>query len=133
MNDFLSTLEGLNRKGRFFVFTQATDSTDIRLWPAVTTAFRSHWRPDPPDARAYIDYHYIDYHIDWIHTAVELARNPGDGEVRPNDPRVSTGKPEEYAASSPASYTLSVAAAESYGAARLAGQLGAKYTARLAR
>ena len=55
-----------------------------------------------PDARAYIDYHYIDYHIDWIHTAVELARNPGDGEVRPNDPRVSTGKPEEYAASSPA-------------------------------
>jgi hypothetical protein len=73
MNEFLATLDALNRKERYFVFTQATDNAELRLGPTFRRTLSTAVGFEVPESsRA-----YIDYHIDWIHAAVELARNPG--------------------------------------------------------
>lgn len=105
MNELMKNLDALNRKERFFVFTQATGNHDFRLGADFLAKLSVAVDIEvAADAKA-----YIDYHIDWLHAAVYIARNPllaspyengpllKPGELRAGGkpPRVSTGNQED--------------------------------------
>jgi hypothetical protein len=106
VSDLLETLEAFNRKERFFLFSYATGNSDrgLRLSDDFRNDLGKAMRVDvPPGAKG-----YIDYHIDWLHAAVLLARDPGGPMPRPNwkpgtsepalkaePPWVSTGNQED--------------------------------------
>lgn len=106
MNELMRTIEAFNRKERFFLFSYATGNNDRGL--TLSSEFRSRLGKEigltvPPEARG-----YLDYHIDWLHAAVLLARDPDSGlnrpnwepgtqepELKPTIPWVSTGSQED--------------------------------------
>ena len=106
MSSLLETLEALNRKERYFLFAYATGNGDRGL--TLSEGFRDKLSeaaglPVPPHAVG-----FIDYHIDWIYAAVQLAREPEGPVVRANwqggpfgpksdpfKPWVSTGNQED--------------------------------------
>jgi hypothetical protein len=80
MNELLKAIDAFNRKERFFVFTQATGNADLRLSDEFRKSLsEATGTAIPQDAKC-----YIDYHLDWLHAAVELIRYPAAGPVRPN-------------------------------------------------
>ena len=99
MRGLLEAIEAFNRKERFFLFSYATGNDDRGL--RLSDEFRNKLGaavgvPVPPDAKG-----YIDYHLDWLHAAVALAREPDGPSIRPNrvpgadKPIVSTGNQED--------------------------------------
>lgn len=106
MTDLLETIERFNRKERFFLFSYATGNSDRGL--ILDPEFRSKLGSAvglsiPAEARG-----YVDYHLDWLHAAVVLAREgvgsaqPAAAKARPNwepgTPKpawVSTGNQED--------------------------------------
>ena len=95
MSSLLETIESLNRKERYFLFAHVTGNRDDglalapgflqRLGEALHLEF-----PIPDDAKG-----FVDYHMDWLHAAVLMAREPTAGTIHPNTPCVSTGTQED--------------------------------------
>ena len=95
MSNLLETIESFNRKERHFLFAHVTGNRDDglaldpgflqRLGEALHLEF-----PIPGDAKG-----FVDYHMDWLHAAVLMAREPTAGTIRANTRQVSTGTQED--------------------------------------
>jgi len=96
MTGLLTRLEAFNRKERFFVFAQATDNPRFTLGAEFRAELGSKLGIEIPENASA----YVDYHLDWLHAAIVLDREPEDAEFRQNrTPEgakiVSTGNQED--------------------------------------
>ncbi len=87
----LSLLESFNRKERFFVVNGALGGfkLSVQFRKTLASAFGP---PVPEDA-----FVAMDYHLDWLHAALELHRDGKQGGTFPNLPenRVANGNQED--------------------------------------
>jgi hypothetical protein len=92
MGDFLRLVDEFNRKERYFVAAYATGGASAltRRGLCLDPGFRAQLAnaagvAEIPESAS----GYIDYHLDWLHAAVEMAREPGE-QPRNNLPAVPT-------------------------------------------
>jgi hypothetical protein len=71
LNDILETLKAFNRKERFFLVGQALGNPNFKLCRDFKQNIQSTFSLDVPE-HAFVA---MDYHLDWIYSALELANN----------------------------------------------------------
>ncbi len=72
MENLIATLKSLNRKERFFLVGAALDKPDFQLGEEYARVLSKWFKLDVPYKKSWVA---MDYHLDWISTALHVTHN----------------------------------------------------------